>query len=124
MLSNTEHWLEYFCYVVIFWIHNASEKIRFVQHNLNNPNSLSTTEKKNSETDATKQKQRKQLILTDSKNIFTQRFQPAQRLQSNFITDGIDFMAQQKQLKQFILTDNQNISTYDFQQINAYNLIF
>ena len=30
-----------------FWIYNASEKIhRFVQHNLNNPNSLSTTKKK------------------------------------------------------------------------------
>ena len=52
--------------------YNASKKIhRFVQHNLNNQNSLSTTKKKNSETDATQQKQRKQLILTDSKNIFT-----------------------------------------------------
>ena len=56
-----------------FWIHNASKKIhRFVQHNVNNPNSLSTTKKKkNSETDATQLKQLKQLILTDSENIFT-----------------------------------------------------
>ena len=35
------------------------------------------------------QKQRKQLILTDNKNISTYRFQPMQRLQPNFITDGI-----------------------------------
>ena len=34
-------------------------------------------------------KQRKQLILTDNKNIFTYRFQPMQRLKSNFMTDGI-----------------------------------
>ena len=30
----------------------------------------------------------KQLVLTDSKNIFTYRFQPLQRLQPNFMTDG------------------------------------
>ena len=35
------------------------------------------------------QKQRKQLILTDDKNIFTYCFQPVQRLQPNFKTDGI-----------------------------------
>ena len=35
------------------------------------------------------QKQRKQLILTDNKNISTYRFQTMQRLQPNFITDGI-----------------------------------
>ena len=35
------------------------------------------------------QKQCKQLILTDNKNIFTYRFQPIQRLQPNFLTDGI-----------------------------------
>ena len=35
------------------------------------------------------QKQRKQLILTDDKNIFTYCFQPIQRLQPNFKTDGI-----------------------------------
>ena len=35
------------------------------------------------------QKQRKQLILTDDKNIFTYCFQPIQRLQANFKTDGI-----------------------------------
>ena len=34
------------------------------------------------------QKQRKQLILTDSKNIFTYRFQPIQCLQPNFMTDS------------------------------------
>ena len=35
------------------------------------------------------QKQRKQLILTDDKNIFTHCFQPIQRLQATFKTDGI-----------------------------------
>ena len=34
-------------------------------------------------------KQCKQLILTDNKNIFTYCFQPIQRLQPNFKTDGI-----------------------------------
>ena len=34
-------------------------------------------------------KQRKQLILTDNKNISTYRFQSIQRLQPNFLTDGI-----------------------------------
>ena len=34
------------------------------------------------------QKQRKQLILTDSTNICTHRFQPVQRLQPNFLTDS------------------------------------
>ena len=34
-------------------------------------------------------KQRKQLILTDNKNISTFRFQSIQRLQPNFMTDGI-----------------------------------
>ena len=36
-----------------------------------------------------KQTQLKQLILTDNSNIFTYRFQPIQRLQTKFITDGI-----------------------------------
>ena len=35
------------------------------------------------------QKQRKQLILTDNKNIFTYCFQLIQRIQHNFKTDGI-----------------------------------
>ena len=49
------------------------------------------------------QKQRKQLILTDSKIIFAYRFQQIQRLQPNFMTDGIrNFMAPQKQRKQLI----------------------
>ena len=66
----------------------------------------------------TQQKQRKQLILTDNKNIFTYRFEPMQRLQPNFITDGIrNFMVQLKQRKHFILTDNKNIFTYRFQSI-------
>ena len=61
------------------------------------------------------QKQRKQLILTDNLNISTYHFQPIQRLQPNFITDGIRiFMAQQKQRKQLILTDSKIISTYLF----------
>ena len=34
------------------------------------------------------QKQHKQLILTDSKNIFTYRFQLIQPLQPNFMTDS------------------------------------
>ena len=42
-----------------------------------------------SETDRAQQKQRKQLILTDSEKIFTYSFQPTQRLQPNFVTDGI-----------------------------------
>ena len=64
------------------------------------------------------QKQHKQLILTDNKNISTYRFQPIQHSQRNFITDGIrNFMAQQKQQKQFILTDKKIISTYRFQSI-------
>ena len=37
----------------------------------------------------TQQKQRKQLILTDNKNISTYRFQSIQRLQPNFMTDDI-----------------------------------
>ena len=71
------------------------------------------------------QKQRKQLILTDSKNIFTYRFQPIQRLQPHFITDGIrNFMVQQKQRKQLILIDNKNIFTYRFQPIQRLQPIF
>ena len=35
------------------------------------------------------QKQRKQLILTDNKNIFSYPFQTIQRLQSNCMIDGI-----------------------------------
>ena len=69
-------------------------------------------------------KQRKQLILTNSKNILTERFQPIQRLQPNVTTDGIrNFMAQQKQRKQPILIDGKNIFTYCFQSYNVYNLI-
>ena len=61
------------------------------------------------------QKQRKQVILTDNQNISAYHFPPIQRLQPNFITDGIRiFMAQQKQRKQLILTDNKIISTYLF----------
>ena len=63
-------------------------------------------------------KQRKQLILTDNKNISTYRFEP---IQPNFITDSIrNFMPQQKQRKQRILTDNSNISTYRFQSIQRF----
>ena len=61
------------------------------------------------------QKQPKQLILTDNLNISTYHFQPIQRLQPNFITDGTRiFMAQQKQRKQLISTDNKIIFTYLF----------
>ena len=64
------------------------------------------------------QKQRKQPILIDGKNIFTYCFQPIQRLQPNFTTDGIrNFMTQQKQRKQLLLTDDKNIFTYCFQSI-------
>ena len=65
------------------------------------------------------QKQRKQLILTDNQNISTYHFQPMQRLQPDFITDGIRiFMAQQKQRKQtiprlFLLTFSNQYSTYN-----------
>ena len=37
----------------------------------------------------TQQKQRKHLILTDNRNIFTDRFKPVEHLQPNFMTDGI-----------------------------------
>ena len=64
------------------------------------------------------QKQRKQVILTDNQNISAYHFPPIQRLQPNFITDGIRiFMAQQKQRKQLHLTDDKNIFTYCFQSI-------
>ena len=65
------------------------------------------------------QKQRKQLILTDNQNICTYHFQPMQRLQPDFITDGIRiFMAQQKQRKQtitrlFLLAFSNQYSTYN-----------
>ena len=65
----------------------------------------------------TRQKQRKQLILTDfSKNSFTYCFQPIQRLQPKFMADGIrNFMVRQKQLKQPILTYfSKNSMTYRF----------
>ena len=59
----------------------------------------------------TQQKKRKQLILTDNKYISTYRFEPIQRLQLSFITDGIrNFMTQLKQRKQLILANSKNIS--------------
>ena len=71
-------------------------------------------QKKKIETDSVHQKRRKQLILTDEKNILTYRFQPIQRL-PNLITDGMRaFMAPQKQL---VLTDDWNIFTYFFKPI-------
>ena len=64
------------------------------------------------------QKQRKQPILIDGKNIIIYCLQPIQRLQPNFTTEGIrSFMAQQKQRKQLYLTDDKNIFTYCFQSI-------
>ena len=64
------------------------------------------------------QKQRKQLTLSNSKNIFTYHFHPALPLQPNFVTDVTkNFIAQQKQRKQLILTDIKNILTYCFQAI-------
>ena len=70
------------------------------------------------------QKQRKQLISTNNKNFTTYHLEPIQRLQPDFITDGIrNFMAQQRQRKQLILTDNKNISTYVSNQYNSHNLI-
>ena len=69
------------------------------------------------------QKQRKQPILIDGKNIFSYCFQSIQRLQSNFTNDGIrNFMVQQKQRKQLLLTDDKNIFTVS-NQYNACNLI-
>ena len=63
-------------------------------------------------------KQRKQLTLSNSKNIFTYHFHPIQRLQPNFVTDVTRyFIAQQQQRKQLILTDIKNILTYCFQTI-------
>ena len=64
------------------------------------------------------QKQHKQSILINGKNIFTYCFQPIQRLQPNFTTDGIrNFMAKQKQRKQPILVDGKNIFTHCFQSM-------
>ena len=66
----------------------------------------------------TQQKQRRQLNLTDNKNISIYRFEPIWRLQLNFITDDKrNLMPQQKQIKRFILTNNKNISTNRFQSI-------
>ena len=66
--------------------------------------------RKKSEIDSAHQKQRKELILTDNKNIFTLRLQP---IQPNFITDDITkFMEHQKQRKQLILTNDNNIFTF------------
>ena len=71
----------------------------------------------------TQQKQRKQPILIDGKNIFTYCFQPIQRLQPNFTTDGIrNFMTQQKQRKQLHLTDEKNIFTHYFQSMQRLQL--
>ena len=68
------------------------------------------------------QKQRKQPILIDGKNIFSYCFQSIQRLQPNFTTDGIrNFMVQQKQRKQLLLTDDKNIFTYYCFQYNGDN---
>ena len=70
--------------------------------------------RKNSETNRTQQKQHKQPILTDSKNVFTYGFQLIRCLQPN--TDVIrNFMAQQKQCKQLILIDSKNTFTCRFQ---------
>ena len=63
-------------------------------------------------------KQSKELVLTDSKNIFTRPFQPTESLQTSFMTDHVkNFMAQQKQCKQLNLTDSKNIFTYHFEPI-------
>ena len=64
------------------------------------------------------QKQRKQPILIDGNNIFTYCFQPIQRLQPDFTTNGIrNFMAKQKQRKQPILIAGKYIFTYYFQSV-------
>ena len=66
------------------------------------------------------QKQRKQPILIDGKNIFTYCFQPMHRLQPNFTTDVTrNFLAQQKQRKQPHLKDDKDIFTYCFQAIQC-----
>ena len=66
----------------------------------------------------TRQKQRKQPILTDDKNIFNYCFQPIQRFQTNFKVDGMkNVMAQQKQRKELISTDDKIIFTYCVQPI-------
>ena len=64
------------------------------------------------------QKQRKQPIVIDSRNIFNYCFQPIQRLQPNFTNDGIrNFMSQRKQRKQPIIIDGKIIFTRCFQSI-------
>ena len=97
----------------------ATQRIhKFVQHNLNDQIFYLQNRKK-------PQKHRKQLILTDSKNILTERFQPIQRLQANFITDGIrNFMTQQKQRKQLLLTDGNIFLLTVSNQYNACDLMY
>ena len=65
------------------------------------------------------QKQRKQLILNDDKNIFTYYFQAIRRLEPNFKTDGI---------RNFMHTkhngDNAKLRTFSFiSQRHVYNPI-
>ena len=50
--------------------------------------SYQNTHKKKSVKNPAQQKQRKQLLLTESKNTFTYRFQPIQRSQPNFVTNS------------------------------------
>ena len=57
------------------------------------------------------QKKRKQLILTDDENIFTYCFQPIQRLQPNFKTDGITNFIYTKHNR-----DNAKIKIFSFIQ--------
>ena len=79
---------------------------------------LYSQHRKRSETDPAQHKQQKEVLLTDGQNILTERFQPKQRLEPNFITGAIrNFMAQQKQRKRIILTNDKNIFTYIFQPI-------
>ena len=70
------------------------------------------------------QKQRKQTILIDGRNIFTHCFQSIQRLQPNFTTGGIrNFMAQQEQRKQPILSMARIFLLTASNQYSAYKLI-
>ena len=72
----------------------------------------------------TLQKQRKQLILIDSKNILTCCFQPIPRLQANFKTDGIrNFMSTKQNGDSKIKNIRPNFANHTYQATKQTNTI-
>lgn len=61
------------------------------------------------------QKQRKQLVLNENKNIFAECLQTIKSLKPAFMTDSIrNFVVRQIQRNQLILTNSKDIFTYRF----------